>query len=768
MPDADGTIDHLAKSEGNGAMVSLPPSTQVRYFGDSELLEELGRGAMGVVYRAQQLSLNRPVALKLLRSDVLASDDELRRFQNEAEAVASLDHPHIVPILEVGEHDGYHYFSMKLIAGASLNRKLADYHDNPKAAARLMATAAGAVHHAHQRGILHRDLKPANILLDDRGDSHVTDFGLAKRVEGDSELTQSGAILGTPAYMAPEQASGRRGAVTTSSDVYGLGAVLYALLTGRAPFHGDSVADTLQAVRERAPEPPSKLNPRAPRDLEIICLKCLEKDPARRYASAQTLADDLRRYLSGEPISARPTATWERGWLWCKRNPWLSGAIGTTAAALVAVAVISVVYAVEQATARREINGLATNLQSSLKESNRNLAVLHFERGQAACERGEIGLGLLWLVASSRTAIEASDEGWRHTAHAGLSSWQRYYGRPRGVFTHAKPVSAVAFSPDGKTVITGSDDKTAQLWDAATGRPLGLPMTHQEQVSSVAFSPDGKTVITGSWDRTARLWDATTGQPLGLPLTHMDLVMAVSFSPDGKTVLTGSLDKTARLWDATTGQPLGLPLTHQRPVMAVAFNPKGKTVLTGSRDQTARLWDAATGQPHGLPMMHQGEVSAVSFSPDGKTVLTGSLDQTARLWDAATGQPHGLPMMHQGEVSAVAFSPDGKTVLTGSLDKTARLWDATTGQPRGLQMTHQGYVSAVSFSPDGKTVLTASDDNMARLWDATTGQPCGLQMTHRGYVSAVSFSPNGKTVLTGSGDKTARLWDARLGQALVS
>jgi serine/threonine-protein kinase len=304
--------------------------------GDFALLEVLGKGGMGVVYRARQLSLNRLVALKMIKAGALADDAELRRFHNEAEAVAALDHPGIVPIHEVGEHGGQRYFTMKLVAGDSLAASLGRYRDDPRAAAALVAAAAEAVHHAHQRRILHRDLKPANILVDEQGRPHVTDFGLAKRVEGDSELTQSGAIKGTPAYMAPEQTTGRRGAVTTATDVYGLGAVLYALLAGRAPFGGDGVVETLEAVRHRAPEPPRRLNPRVSRDLEVIGLKCLEKDPGRRYRSAEALAEDLRRWLDGRPIAARPVGSMTRAWMWCRRHP-LTAALATGLALAVIV-----------------------------------------------------------------------------------------------------------------------------------------------------------------------------------------------------------------------------------------------------------------------------------------------------------------------------------------------------------------------------------------------------------------------------------------------
>jgi len=313
----------------------LPPGTTLRYFGDYEIRRELGRGGMGVVYEARQVSLNRPVALKLVKAGLLAGDDELRRFQNEAEAVALLDHPGVVPVYEVGQHSGQHYFSMKLVPGGSLVPLIDPYTHDPRAAARLVAEAAEAVAHAHARGILHRDLKPANILVDAEGHPHVTDFGLAKRLEADAELTQSGAILGTPAYMAPEQATGHRGAVTTASDVYGLGAVLYVLLTSRAPFGGDSVVETLDAVRNTAPELPRRINAAVPRDLETICLKCLEKDPRRRYPTAQALADDLHAWLESRPIAARRVGAAERAWLWCRRKPAVAALAAAVALAIV-------------------------------------------------------------------------------------------------------------------------------------------------------------------------------------------------------------------------------------------------------------------------------------------------------------------------------------------------------------------------------------------------------------------------------------------------
>ena len=373
----DATVARTGDAAGNG----LQRGDRVRYFGDYEIHQELGRGGMGVVYHARQVTLNRQVALKMIKAGVLADDVELRRFQNEAEAVAQLDHPGIVPVYEVGEHQGQRYFSMKLIPGGSLGDRLDAYKDDPRAAAALLAEVAEAVQHAHARGILHRDLKPANILLDEQGKPHVTDFGLAKKLEESIELTQSGAIMGTPAYMAPEQSLGRRGAVTTASDVYGLGAVLYAVLTGRAPFQGDSVIDTLQAVRERPAEPPSRLNRKVPRDLEVICLKALEKEPRRRYASAHELADDLNRWLKGEPVTARPVSPSVRAWMWCRRRPAIAG----LSAALAVVAIAGLIGA---GTQWRAAVANARAARMSAKEATTN-ATRAVKNEEEAVKRGD-------------------------------------------------------------------------------------------------------------------------------------------------------------------------------------------------------------------------------------------------------------------------------------------------------------------------------------------------------------------------------------------
>jgi len=381
------------------------------------------------------------------------------------------------------------------------------------------------------------------------------------------------------------------------------------------------VLDTLQQVKTAEPVPPSRLVPGLPRDIETITLKCLQKEPSRRYDSAEALAEDLRRVEAREPIVARPIGRLERSWRWCRRNPDVAGSLGA-AAALAAVAVLSTTLALVQA--------------ETVKESNLRLAALSYERGQAACERGDIGVGLLRMMQSWRSAVSAGDRGigWQRTARAGLASWQRHHREILAVYSHSEGVTSVALSPDGKTVVTASRDRTAQLWDVATGR-RGPTLVHERTVNSVAFSPDGKFVLTGGVDLKAQIWDATTGQPSGPVMTHPDEILCVTFSLEGQTVLTICADGTVHCWDAATGQRRGRTLTKQGTVRSVAFSPDGKTVITGCDTGMARLWDASTGQPVGPAMPHSGPVQSAAFSPDGRSLITGGLDGTARIWALA-------------------------------------------------------------------------------------------------------------------------------------
>src|SRR5213593_4181815 len=304
-------------------------------FGDYELLEEIGRGGQGVVFRARQKSLNRTVALKVIGLGQWATQAHLKRFRREAEAAASLDHPCIVPIYEVGEREGSCYFSMKFIEGGQLD-EVAKYKPiSARAAAELIAKLARTVHHAHEHGILHRDIKPGNILIDAKGEPHLTDFGLARLVETESTITRTTEALGTPSYMAPEQAKGNNTQLTSATDVYGLGAVLYHLLTGHPPFAGGTTYQTIRLLLETEPRQPRLWNPKLDRDLSTICLKCLDKDPQRRYPTALALAEDLERWLKHEPIQARRSGVFARGKKWVRRNP----ARALSAGSLVALAV---------------------------------------------------------------------------------------------------------------------------------------------------------------------------------------------------------------------------------------------------------------------------------------------------------------------------------------------------------------------------------------------------------------------------------------------
>jgi WD40 repeat protein/predicted Ser/Thr protein kinase len=720
------------------------------------LLEQIAPGGMGIVYRAWQRSPGRMVALKVIRPDRLEGVSPrqrrraLERFRTEAQAAAQLEHDHIVGVLEVGEAGGRPYFSMRYVEGTSLHGLLKEGPLDCRRAAAYLEQVARAVYEAHRHGILHRDLKPSNILVEGKTDRPlVADFGLAKLQRASPEQTKTVEVVGTPPYMSPEQAC-NPARVTVVSDVYGLGATLYALLTGRPPFQGTTDAETHRLILEAEPPSLRGLNPQVDRDLETICLKCLEKEPDRRYRSAEALADDLGHWLQGEPIAARRTGLVERAMKWARRNPaWATA--GVLAAALLVAA-----FAVPLLFAYREHQN-AVQLGKALRETKYQLAMNQLDEGLSFLgEKGDGGLGMLKLAAGLKTAPPDADDLAR-AIRINLDSWYGRLSSLRACYGQPAEVLAVTFRPDGKVALTGGADGVVRFWDTASGKQLSLRLDHGSEVCAVAYHPSGKLVLTGGAGG-ARLWRVEAAESSSLPLAHGGKVCAVAFSKDGKVALTGGEDHTARFWDVDTGEPLGRPLVHKSKVLTVAFHPDGKVAVTGNGDGNVRFWEVDTGKPTGPLIEHENQVYSLAFSPDGKTLVTGGADLTARLWDVGSGE-HQRSLPHRGRVQAVAFSPDGRFVLTGGTDKTARLWDAATGKPLGQPLPHRDEVRAVAFSPDGRFVLTGGADKTARYWEAASGKENGILFHHPMEVRTLTFDQDGARVLTGCGDGQVRLWN---------
>jgi WD40 repeat protein len=766
---------------------------------------------MGVVYKANQLGLDRIVALKMIRAGLVSGSHA--RFRTEVTAVARLQHPNIVQIFEVGEAGGLPYYSLEYVAGGNLADKLAGTPQPAQATAHLVELVARAVHFAHERGIIHRDLKPANILLTPEGAPKIADFGLAKLLEGEtSSLASTGEwIQGTPCYMAPEQANPRGAGrqIGPAADVYALGAILYEMVTGQPPFRSQTPLETALQVLHTEPTPPRHFQPDVPRDLETICLKCLAKEPARRFASALELAEDLRRFQAGEPIKARPVSGAERVWRWSRRNPVVASLLATLAVVVVSALILITwkwrAEAQAAAQARKEKHEADLARQEVERLSARGLVDLAVSQG----DHGNIDRALLLLVKSLELVERAHDQDLERTIRLSLTAWRSQLFRRRAMLPHDDWVWAVTYSPDGKWCATASKDKTARLWDTATGEPVSPPLNHKYPVWTVAFSPDGTELWTGSGDGQTgagevRRWQVPTGKSLHQWNFAAEpdgrFITKLSFSKDGRTILVVSAG-AAHVCTLVPGKENNGPascrvLQHPNGVITAALSPDGKTALTGGADGTARLWDTATGEPVGQALDHRPkdgvcQIVAAAFSPDGELVLTGTqvidvqkkrfAGGEVRLWRAKTGAPVGKPWSHPGPLKTVVFSPDGTRALTGCIALTkstdpaqkkpegfsgeAKLWDVATGDPINQPLRQSKPIWAVAFSPNGRILLTGSEGGDVQFWSAATGLPLFTFQNQLGNVNSVAFSPDGKTALTSRTYEkaSAMLWEVPSG-----
>jgi serine/threonine protein kinase/WD40 repeat protein len=726
-----------------------------------ELLGEVGRGGMGVVYQARQLGLNRSVALKMILAGPFARPEELVRFHVEGELLARLAHPSIVRVYEIGHADGRPYLAMEWVDGGNLADRLAGAAGEPRVGAALVEQLARAVQYAHDRGIIHRDLKPANILLqrpeagtrETGGGStppstpgtpgtdlcpKITDFGLARSVGGVSDLTAPGVILGTPGYMAPEQARGDP-LVGPAADVYSLGAILYEWLTGRPPFPlpapagpGDShPAAVLAQVLDRPPVSPRRLAPRVSRDLATVCLRCLEKNPAARYPTAAALADDLRRFLNGEAIRARPTGELERVWKWARRRPVVAGLITAVAASLTVGTGVSTYFAV---TAARE-SAAATRARN---ESQRQLARSDFKEGVRLAELGRVGDGLHWMLAALREAPdEPADRAFRDVVGMNLGAWLPRLHRQRFLIELPDDVYALAFSPDGRMFAAGGHDRTVRLFYTDTGEPAGPPLAAGARVRALAFSPDGRWLVAGGdagyqqGEKSALSRWEVAGRAPADPTDRLvnREVKAIAFSCDGKTFAVVAKPVSAEpadvcVFDCATGRPLGrspAPATTDRYLLAPRTRGPGFVLAAYAVD--APVWVAgADGESVSTWVRVDTARSDYALCLRAGDRLSVTDGTGSRAYDLPSGAV-AADVSLSAEGSWFAQSPDGRLRASGASNRDldvvsgqVRLWDAPSGTTQALVGTDDVY-QAMTFSPDGRRLLIACRGGRIKLWD---------------------------------------------------
>jgi WD40 repeat protein/tRNA A-37 threonylcarbamoyl transferase component Bud32 len=776
-----------------------------------EILGELGRGGMGVVYKARHTALKRQAALKMILAGAHADQADLDRFKTEAEAIARLQHPNIVQVFEVGEHDGLPFFALELCPGGSLEKKLAGTPLPPAEAAALVETLARAVQVAHEGGIIHRDLKPANVLLTEDGTPKITDFGLAKKLDAPG-ATSSGVIMGSPSYMAPEQAAGRSKAVGPPADIYALGAILYELLTGHPPFKAATPMDTLVQVVTDEPVPVRRVQPKVPRDLETICLKALAKVPGDRYPTAQALADDLRRFQDGEPILARPAGTVERLLKWSRRHPaWAVayvlvvlvlglGGVGGTLARLWQLAEDARQEAQnqrEEAEKQRDEadeqrqeaerrKAEADRVGQELKKTNEEVEKKNEEVGKKNEEvekKNEEVRKKNEEVEKKNGEIEEQKELVRRALYgaqmkfADLAWHENRLADLRRLLERYKPGPG--------------DDPNKSLrrfeWDSLWRLSEGdLPTLKVAKNSGqrVFISPDGASLVVRGPDGMRPEFLPVTVTPDGNRMSVRvssvgnSTVESVCFSPDGARVASASPDGKVRVWDARTGQEALALKGHEKSATGVCFSPDG-TLLASSSFADVKVWDARTGRE--VSTLGAADwFTSVCFSPDGKRLAAATGQQLkageVKVWDVRTGREELSLKGNKGPVKCVCWSPDGTRLASASeadvLFGEVKVWDARTGRVElSLKEERPGQVFSVCFSPDGSLLASGHNQTVA-VWNARTGEQVGMLKGHTTFVKSVCFSPDGTRLASaadtqsGAGEQPGevKLWDLRSGR----
>jgi WD40 repeat protein/predicted Ser/Thr protein kinase len=723
-------------------------------FGDYVLEKEIAHGGMGVVYRARQLSLDRTVAIKLLLLGRHASQESLQRFRREAQSAAILRHPNIVAVHEVGQHDGQPFIAMEFVDGSNLADVVRPGPLPPCVAADHARTIAVAVQFAHAHGVIHRDLKPSNILVDPLGQLRLTDFGLAKRLDGGSDLTETGRLLGTPNYLAPEAASGRNHTVGPPGDIYAIGAIFYELLTGRPPFLAESIQETLLRIRDTDPVPPRALNRAIPVDAETICLKCLDRNPQQRYPTADALAEELRRFLEGKPILARPVTRAEKVLKWARRQPHLAAAAATILLVVVALITTLSVANVRIANANR-----ITRLHA--EENRRQLANLEAQTANHLAFDGDTFAALPWLVHALELAQGHPHEEDAHRRRIGTF----LQGMPQLVQVgfHDAFAHGISFSPDGSRVLSHAEDHAVRIWKSEFHSQSGTQSTnlpvlvHQHSLLFARFTPDGRQVATLTSDSTLHFWDADRGTETVEPIALRPPGGVFDLNPTGPGIVA-ILTNGVRVASEPAHLPNGQFITDAEPITQVRYSPDGKFLCLATTDGRILLWDTASGRMRDTVIRVEDRPSVVIISADSRRIAAVIARVHARVWDATTGAPITPLLNHSSSVYSAHLNSNGTRLVTAEWNSAAHLWDVNTGSRIGGPLAHDGGVRLARFSPDDRSLVTAGWDTTVRLWDANTGAPTHAILHHAGFSLSAAFSPDSRLIATASQDTAVRVW----------